>query len=100
MNEGTRWFYQTREWKRCRASYRKQAGGLCERCKANGAVNAGVIVHHIKPITEANVCDPSVTLNTENLMLVCRKCHNEIHEGVEKRFSLDEMGRVIIDSPL
>lgn len=60
-----------------------------------GLYRAGVIVHHKIHITPENINDPSVVLNWDNLQLVCRDCHAEIHGRLNKRYKLDELGRVI-----
>ncbi|MGN0180406.1 MAG: hypothetical protein ACI4DY_13365 [Monoglobaceae bacterium] len=39
-----------------------------------------IVLHHIKPLTMANVNDYSVSLNPENIMIVSQKSHNEIHK--------------------
>lgn len=86
-------FYKSKEWQRCQAAYVKYAGGLCERCKANGIIRAGVIVHHKIHITPDTIKDPSVLTNFDNLQLVCRDCHAALHKPT-RRFKVDEMGRV------
>ena len=65
-----------------------------------------VIVHHITPITQQNIDNPAITLNPDNLMAVCKPCHEEIHgeigEGVlngreqlPQRVGFDEYGNVV-----
>ncbi len=87
------WFYYTKQWKACRREYAKTQGGLCERCREKGIIRAGAIVHHKIPVTPENVNDPSITLNFDNLMYVCRDCHAAIHKPT-KRFKVDDLGRV------
>ena len=89
-------FYNSTEWKECRRAFRKQALGLCERCRAKGLIRAGEIVHHKVPITPQNIYDPGITLSYSNLMLVCRDCHAELHQKRETRYKVDELGRVTI----
>ncbi len=84
-------FYASGAWKKARSAYRKQAGGMCERC----LVQPGEIVHHKKPLTPQNISDPAVALGFDNLELVCRDCHAGAH-GRSKRYRIDELGRVII----
>ena len=36
-------------------------------------------VHHKKNINEANIWDTSITLNPDNLVLLCRDCHCNQH---------------------
>ena len=87
-------FYSSPEWNRCRERYMKQAGGLCENCLKQGIIRPGVIVHHKIHLTPANVCVPEIALNPCNLMLVCNDCHAQLHKP-EKRYKVDELGRVI-----
>lgn len=51
-------------------------------------------MHHKIPLTPENVTDPDITLNWENLQLLCRDCHAAVHKP-QKRYTVDELGRVI-----
>ena len=84
-------FYASGAWKKARDAYRKQAGGMCERC----LVQPGEIVHHKIPLTPQNINDPSIALGFQNLELVCRDCHAEAH-GRRKRYTIGAGGRVVI----
>ena len=94
MKEYAKAFYKSAAWKRCRAAYVKSVGGLCETCLAKGIYRPGEIVHHVVPITPENISEPTVVLNWDNLQLVCRDCHAEAHTDKERRYKLDELGRV------
>lgn len=96
MREFAKEFYSSKAWKDCRAAYRKSVGGLCERCRAKGLIVPGEIVHHKKYISPENIQDPMVLLNWDNLELVCRQCHAELHgaQGA-RRFSVTPDGTVI-----
>lgn len=87
-------FYKSKQWQKCRASYIKQAGGLCEACLKQGRYIPGEIVHHKIVLTAFNINDADVTMNFKNLELLCRKCHGEEHGKSIKRFTVDELGRV------
>ena len=87
-------FYYTQAWKQCREAYTKYVGGLCERCYRNGVVTPGEIVHHKIHLTPKNMNDPSITLNFDNLELLCRDCHGQEHSTKPKRFKVDSLGRV------
>lgn len=82
-------FYNSPAWKQTRSAYAKSVVHLCERCG-----RPGVIVHHKIPLTPENVTDPDITLNWENLQLLCRDCHAAVHKP-QKRYTVDELGRVI-----
>ena len=90
-------FYKTKDWKKVRDLYREKAGGLCEVCWANGLIVPGVIVHHKIHLDESNINNPDITLNMDNLQLVCRDCHAEIHsKHGDRRYLIDKDGTVKI----
>lgn len=90
--------YSSRAWKDCRHAYKKSVGGLCEVCLAKGLYKPGEIVHHKIHLTPNNINNPAITLDWNNLQLVCRDCHAEIHEkNTSKnwwRYNIDETGKV------
>ena len=69
-------FYRSKAWKQCRRSFFIAKHGICERCGGPGK-----IVHHKIYLTPQNINDPNVTLNFDNLELLCQECHNEEHLG-------------------
>ena len=86
-------FYTSDAWENTRKAYSKSVGGLCEKCLGKGEIRAGVIVHHKTFLNPDNINDPNITLNWNNLQLLCRECHGNVHRG-KKRWKVDEMGRV------
>lgn len=68
----------------------RDANGKCERC---GGV--GEEVHHKIRLTVDNVSDTSVSLNQENLELLCKDCHNKEHKRFSKEKEFDEDGNFI-----
>ena len=97
MREFASAFYSGTAWKETRKAYAKSVGGLCEVCLAKGIYKAGEIVHHKLHLNEHNISDPAVALSWDNLQLVCRDCHAEIHgdKKASRRFTVDELGRVL-----
>ena len=91
-------FYRSPAWRNCRAAYISSVGGLCERCLQRGLIRAGDTVHHIRELSPDNIDDPDVTLNWDNLICLCRDCHADVHRKVERRFRVDEFGRVTTDA--
>jgi hypothetical protein len=86
-------FYKSKAWRQCRDAYFASVHGLCERC---GGV--GKIVHHVDYLTPDNINDPSVTLNFDNLELLCQDCHNREHHGanaVGDGLAFDEDGNLV-----
>lgn len=97
MKEYAKDFYMSPAWRHTREAYVKKMKGLCELCLAKGIYKAGDIVHHKIHITPENVGDPSITLSFDNLCLVCRDHHAELHSNKEgARFIFDENGRLIL----
>ena len=86
--------YKSKAWQRCRDGYANSKGGLCERCLARGIYTPGEIVHHKVMLTPDNITDESITLNWNNLQLLCRDCHAVAHKP-SKRYKVDELGRII-----
>lgn len=87
-------FYSSQAWSDCRAAYVKYRGGLCERCMAKGQIVPGEIVHHKIHLTPKNIDDSMVSLNFDNLELLCRECHCDEHDITKRRYKVDELGRV------
>lgn len=88
------WFYKTTAWKECRKAYAASVGGLCELCLQKGRIVPGEFVHHKIHLTPDNVHDPDISLNWNNLQLLCRDCHAAQHTKNLKRYKVDELGRV------
>lgn len=83
-------FYRSNQWKIARAMKIATVGGRCENC---GAV--GTEVHHIIHLTPENVIE--VSLNQENLMLLCNECHNKEHGRFEgsRQYEFDDEGDLV-----
>ena len=92
-------FYKTRLWRKTSKDYAKRVGGLCERCMNQGKYTAGEIVHHKVHVTAETIDDPSITLNPDNLELVCRQCHAKEHPEMyghdERRYRVED-GKIIL----
>ena len=69
---------------------------MCQDCLAEGRYTPAEEVHHIIELTPENIHSPSVSLNPDNLVSLCRECHRARHTQKEKRFSVDELGHVKI----
>ena len=77
-------FYSSKRWKRARQIRIAYANGLCEKC---GAI--GTEVHHIIHLTPENINDPNITINQDNLILLCNECHNKEHNRFEGKRDLE-----------
>lgn len=94
MREFAESFYKSKAWQRCREGYTKSKQGLCEVCLSRGLYSPGVIVHHKIHLTPDNIKRPDITLDWNNLQLLCRDCHADAHKQ-GKRYTVDDLGRVI-----
>ena len=73
----------------------KKSQGLCQDCLKKNRVNPAEEVHHIIELTPFNISDPSISLSENNLVALCHDCHMKRHHSHERRFMVDEYGRVI-----
>lgn len=98
--EWSRAFYNGRKWKGCKSAFISDRisidGGLCECCHTE----VGYIVHHKIALTPANINNPDISLNFDNLMYVCKNCHDQFEgHGVGKRVKptcvFDEEGQPV-----
>lgn len=78
-------FYSSSQWADFRRNFiaerLKRDGEI--RCEYSGKVivdSFDIVLHHKTYLTAQNVNDYSVSLNPENIMIVTRKAHNEIHD--------------------
>ena len=88
-------FYKSKAWQETRKAYAKSVGCLCEKCYAKGLIVPGEIVHHKVNLTPENINRPEITLNWENLELLCREHHAAEHGARQRRYTIDEYGRVL-----
>lgn len=96
MKDYAKEFYSSKAWKTTRTAYAKSKGGLCENCLSRGLYKAGEIVHHKIHLSPENIRDPSVSLSWDNLELLCRDCHGMMHDKKQRRYKIDDMGKVTI----
>lgn len=94
MKEWAKSFYKGKAWRKCRHAYFVYRHGLCERCKG-----LGKIVHHKIYLTPDNINDPNISLNFDNLELLCRTCHNREHHekysSIRDGLKFDECGNLV-----
>lgn len=74
MKDYARGFYNSKGWRECQRAYMLSKNYICERCG-----KPAVIVHHKTYITPANITDPNITLNPDNLEALCATCHQNEH---------------------
>ena len=89
MREFAKSFYKSKAWLQCSRSYMLSVNYVCERC---GGVAS--ICHHKKWLSPANINDPAITLNWENLEALCIDCHNVEHMQKRNKVIFDDAGNV------
>lgn len=62
-------------WRKLSEDYRIR-NPLCEDCDAQGRTTPAAEVHHIVPINQ----DPSKRLDVNNLVALCKQCHDLRHD--------------------
>lgn len=88
-------FYKGPAWQRCREAAIKRDRYLCVDCMKKGIIRPAEEVHHIQHLTPENINDPEISLNLDNLVSLCRDCHQARHKS-PRRYKVDEFGRVTI----
>lgn len=97
-------FYNSKKWRDCREAYFNSKYGICELCGKKGEE-----VHHKTFLSSENILNYDIAFNWDNLQLLCRSCHNAIHEkayemhraknrrnnGVQNGLCFDEDGNLI-----
>jgi 5-methylcytosine-specific restriction endonuclease McrA len=68
-------FYGSEKWKRKRAAILARDKYQCQYCKRYGRMRQATEVHHIKHLEDA----PELALASENLVSLCKACHNAQH---------------------
>ena len=93
-------FYNSKQWRACRESYRISKFGICERCGSPNATD----VHHKKELNELNINNPEIALSYKNLELLCKPCHsletNSKYSPLQPGYSFDSNGDLIYNPPV
>lgn len=81
-------FYKSKQWEELRARLmleRLNEHGelICEHCGQPISKAYDCIGHHKKVLTEENVNDYDISLNSDNVELIHFRCHNMIHQRFE-----------------
>ena len=95
MQEFAKRFYKSRAWQRTRAAAWARDKGLCVDCLRKGLIVPAVEVHHIQELTPENIGDPSVSLNLDNLVSLCKDCHADRHRSRQVRYRIVGDGSVV-----
>lgn len=77
LNEKVRKFYHSKQWRDLSYLLRIERGH-CERC--GRIVNIEQLhAHHKIELTESNVDDANISLNSDKIEVLCNACHDEEH---------------------
>lgn len=96
MRDFAKTFYRTQAWRDVRDYCMHRDSFLCQDCLAEGRYTPAEEVHHIIPLTPENIHSPSIALNPDNLVSLCRSCHKARHGEKNNRYEVDELGHVKI----
>lgn len=72
-------FYCSKEFKDLSQLVKLKSGGKCAKCGGIFPYEQ-LRSHHLQEITLANIHDPHITLNADNLQAICHDCHNREHK--------------------
>ncbi len=74
--------YNSRRWAKLRM-VKFSSNPLCEKCAAEGRTTPAEDIHHIVSFmsTEDPIKRLWLAYDFDNLMSVCKKCHQSIHTG-------------------
>lgn len=89
-------FYCSKPWRDLSYTLKIKANGKCNRCNQSLLDFSKLIGHHKIELTEQNVDDPNVSLNYDNIEVICNLCHNKEH----RRFGNKQNVYIIYGSPL
>lgn len=73
-------FYTSRRWHDFRIALIAERGPRCQKCGRIITDPLDLIAHHKEELSTDNYLDANVSLNPDNVILVCHSCHDEIHE--------------------
>lgn len=94
MKPFARKFYKGKAWQSVRDYVMSRDARLCQDCLKQGKITTAEEVHHIVEITPDNINNPDITLNPDNLVSLCKECHAARHGARQRRYKVDEFGRV------
>lgn len=77
-------YYNSKYWKELRNRYIRQHP-LCKMCAMEGRSVPAEHVHHVVPFMQGKTKKErwSLLLNYNNLMSLCRECHQKIHREMK-----------------
>lgn len=85
-------FLASKTWINFRLALITERGNRCEKCGNIVAKSFDLHGHHKIELTPENVHDKSISLNPDNVILLCHSCHDQEH----KRFGYQSERKVYI----
>lgn len=86
--------YNSKVWKDTRQQVLRRDLFTCRDCHSRASE-----VHHIKPLTPENIDNWDISLNPNNLISLCKKCHSKITDGytgdIQGDYIFNENGEVV-----
>lgn len=83
-------------WRTLSNNLKIQSGLKCERCGKIVTNGKQLIGHHKIELTDENVEDVNISLNPDNIEVICLDCHNKEH----KRFGNSKQVYLVYGAPL
>lgn len=90
MRELRRKAYNNTAWRKMRDTYLHEHP-ICEECLKKGKITPAEDIHHKKSPFKGGDINYGLLLDYDNLMAVCKKCHQAIHN--QKALSAEEIIR-------
>lgn len=87
-------FYANKAWRDLSFTLKLKANGKCNRC--NKIKWESLIGHHKIELNETNINNPEISLNPDNIEIICHECHNKEH----RRFGNKQNVYIVYGSPL
>lgn len=83
-------FYNSKTWLIFRQDIITERGTICQECGKKIYESRDIQIHHTPiELTEDNYRDVNISLNPENVKLICSRCHNKAHGrfvgGIKRR---------------
>jgi hypothetical protein len=72
-------FYSSKAWRDLTYILKYERGARCERCGYRPPHFSRLIGHHRIELNESNVGDAGISLNPDNIEIICITCHNKKH---------------------
>ena len=76
-------FHKTKKWKHKRLIILRRDEYMCRECRRYGRTTEATTVHHVYPIEQR----PDLALVSWNLISLCGKCHDGMHDRINNELT-------------